>query len=122
MDIPHFIAHARSGKPMPRSSDGAVAPKTRFSWQGASARAVIGLLGGLVLALSFMAGTSGFLAALRWMSRADAVVITGMLAFLVWTSAVLVSFGARSVKRAAGWVIGGSAAFSLLGYGGSLLT
>jgi hypothetical protein len=93
----------------------------RFSWQSAMSRALIGVFGGLALALSFMVGTGSTLAALRWMTRADAVVTTGMLAFLVWTVAVLVSFGAESVKRAAGWVLGGSAAFALLGFGGNYL-
>ena len=95
--------------------------KPRFSWQSSITRALIGVLGGLALALSFMAATSGMLAALRWMSRADAVVTAGMPAFLVWTAAVLVSFGAESVKRAAGWVLGGTSAFALLGFGGNYL-
>lgn len=89
--------------------------KPRFPWQSATTRALIGLPGGFVLALSFMAGCSAFLAAAGWMTRADAVVTTGMLAFLVWAIAVLVAFGAGSVRRAAGWVLGASAAFALLG-------
>jgi hypothetical protein len=50
------------------------------------------------------------------MPRADAVVASGMLAFLVWLVSVLVAFGAASVQRAAVWVLGGSAGFALLGW------
>jgi hypothetical protein len=95
--------------------------KARFTWQSALMRTLIGVLGGLVLALSFMVGTTGILTAMQWMARADAVVATGMLAFLAWTMAVLVSFGARSSMRAAAWVLGGGAGFMLVGWGGTFV-
>ena len=41
-----------------------------------------------------------------------------MLAFLVWMIALLVAFGAATVSRAAGWVLGGAAGLALLGWGG----
>ena len=92
--------------------------KFGFSGRAALARALIGTLGGYVLAMSFMAAGSAVLLATGWMPRADAVVGTGMLAFLVWMTALLVAFGAATVSRAAGWVLGGAIAFALLGWGG----
>lgn len=91
--------------------------KARFTWQSALMRALIGTLGGFVLAMSFMVGTAGVLAASGLLARADAVVTAGMLAFLVWTIAVLVVFGAASVQRAAAWVLGSATVFALLGWG-----
>ena len=114
------LAHACAGSLCVRSSTGKQA-KTRFSWRAALTRAMIGLLGGLILALAFTTGTSAVLVALHWMTRADAVVMTGMLAFLVWTVAVLVAFGAGSLRRAAGWVLGGCAVFAALGLGANCL-
>lgn len=114
------LAHAWAGCLSARLSADRPA-MARFSWQAGLTRALIGILGGLALAIAFMAGSSALLAALQWMTRADAVVTTGMLAFLVWTAAVLVSFGAESIRRAAGWVLGGSAVFALLGAGGNYL-
>ncbi|MGH8808265.1 MAG: hypothetical protein ACREX0_10340 [Noviherbaspirillum sp.] len=90
--------------------------KPRFTWQSATARALIGALGGLVLAYAFVAGSAGALVAAGWMTRVDAVITAGMLAFLVWVSALLVAFGAATVLRAAGWVLGGAVAFALLGW------
>ena len=92
--------------------------KFGFSGRAALARALIGTLGGYVLAISFMAAGSGLLLAAGWMRRADAVVGTGMLAFVVWVIALLVAFGAATVSRAAAWVLGGAIAFALLGWGG----
>lgn len=85
--------------------------------KAALARAAIGALGGYALAISFMAAGSGVLLATGAMRRADAVVSTGMLAFLVWTIALLVAFGAATVRRAAAWVLGGALGFALLGWG-----
>lgn len=76
-------------------------------------RALIGALGGFVLASAFMAGVTSMLVAAGWSTRADAVVSTGMLAFLLWAFAVLVAFGAGSVQRAAAWVLSLAAAFAL---------
>lgn len=90
--------------------------KFSMSRQAALARAMIGALGGYVLAISFMAAGSGVLLATGAMRRADAVVSTGMLAFLVWTIALLVAFGAATVKRAAAWVLGGALGLALLGW------
>ena len=90
--------------------------KARFTWQSALARTLIGTLGGFVTAQSFMAGAAAALIATNWMPRADAVVASGMLAFLVWVMAVLVAFGADSAQRAAAWVLGGGAGFALLGW------
>ena len=39
-----------------------------------------------------------------------------MLAFLVWTLALLVAFGASTTVRAAAWVLGGALGFGLLGW------
>ncbi|HYD60854.1 MAG TPA: hypothetical protein VEC35_10890 [Noviherbaspirillum sp.] len=91
--------------------------KPRFSWQSALTRALIGALGGFVLAISFMMGTAGTLTASGLLTRADAVVIAGMLAFLVWATAVLVAFGAATAMRAAAWVLGSATGFALLGWG-----
>jgi hypothetical protein len=88
----------------------------RFTWQSALTRALIGSLGGLALAWSFMVGASALLIAMRWMSRSDAVVTAGMLSFLLWMAAVLVAFGAATLRRATAWVGGSIAAFALLGW------
>lgn len=88
----------------------------RFTWQSALTRALIGTLGGFVTAISFMIGTASALAAAGWMQRADAAVAASMLAFLVWMTAVLTAFGAASVQRAAGWVLGSATGFALLGW------
>lgn len=90
--------------------------KFGMSGRAALARALIGVLGGYALAISFMGAGSGILLATGWMRRADAVVATGMLAFLVWTIALLVAFGAATVRRAAAWVLGGAIGFALLGW------
>lgn len=90
--------------------------KFGFSAKAALARALIGALGGYALATSFMAAASGIVLAAGWTARADAVVGAGMLAFLVWPAALLVAFGAGSVERAAGWVLGGAAGCALLGW------
>lgn len=92
--------------------------KFGFSGRAALARALIGTLGGYVLAISFMAAGSGVLMATGWMRRADAVVSTGMAAFLIWMLALLVAFGAATVSRAAAWVLGAAAGLALLGWGG----
>jgi hypothetical protein len=91
--------------------------KACFSWQSALTRALIGALGGFMLAISFMMGTAGSLTASGLLTRADAVVTAGMLAFLAWMIAVLVAFGAASVRRAAAWVLGSATGFALLGWG-----
>lgn len=91
--------------------------KFGFSGRAALARALIGALGGYALAISFIAGGSGVLVATGAMRRADAVVSTGMLGFLLWMTAVLVAFGAATTRRAAAWVLGGSAVFALVGWG-----
>lgn len=96
--------------------------KVRFTWQSALTRAIIGTLGGFVTALSFMVGTAAAIIATNWMPRADAVVASGMLAFLVWVTAVLVAFGAESTQRAAAWILGGGTGFALLGWGCLQLT
>ncbi len=90
--------------------------KARISWQSALTRTLIGALGGFVLAMSFMSGVAGTLAAGGLLARADAVVTAGMLAFLVWTIAVLVAFSAATVRRAAAWVLGSATGFALLGW------
>lgn len=79
-------------------------------------RAAIGSIGGFALALSFMAGTTASLVAMRWATRADAVVMSGMLAFVLWAAAVLFSFAAASLRRAALWVLGSATGFALLGW------
>ena len=91
--------------------------KFGFSGRSAVARALIGVVGGYALAICFVAAGSGWLLAAGWMRRADAVVSTGMLAFLVWTIALVVAFGAATVRRAAAWVLGGAAGLALLGWG-----
>lgn len=88
----------------------------RFTWQSALMRATIGTAGGFAAALLFMAGGAAALIGAGAMARADAVVLTGMLAFLVWMAALLVAFGAASARRAAAWVLGGAAGFALLGW------
>ena len=90
--------------------------KFSFSGRAALARTLIGALGGYVLAVSFMAAGSGVLLATGTMARADAVVGTGMLAFLVWTGALLVAFGAATTARAAAWVLGSALGLALLGW------
>jgi len=89
---------------------------TRFTWQAALTRALIGALGGFAAALCFMIGTASVLAATGWLPRADAAIAAGMPAFLIWMMAVLIAFGAASVCRAAGWVFGGATGFALLGW------
>jgi len=91
---------------------------SKFSMSGraALARALIGAVGGYALAISFMAAGSGVLLATGAMRRADAVVSTGMLAFLVWTIALLAAFGAATIRRAAAWVLGGALGLALLGW------
>lgn len=79
-------------------------------------RAAIGAIGGFALALSFMAGMTASLVALRWATRTDAVVMSGMLAFVLWAAAVLIAFAATSVQRAALWILGSGAGFALLGW------
>ena len=90
--------------------------KFGYSGRTALARTLIGAVGGYALAISFMAAGSGILLATGAMARADAVVSTGMLAFLVWTIALLVAFGATTTGRAAAWVLGGALVFGLLGW------
>jgi hypothetical protein len=90
--------------------------RARFRWRSAAARAVIGMCGGFALALSFVAGTGGALATLGVMTRAEATVAAGMLAFLLWAGAVLVAFASANAVRAAAWVLGPSAGFALLGW------
>lgn len=88
----------------------------RFSWQSALARAVIGVFGGFLLAICFMVGSTALCVAAGWLTRTDGVLIFGMLAFLIWATAVLLAFGAQTVKRAALLVLGSSAGFALLGW------
>lgn len=95
--------------------------RPQFTWQSALTRALIGMLGGFVLAISFMVAAAGALASAGWLTRADAVITAGMLAFLVWAIAVLVAFGAASVPRAMTWVLGSAAGFALFGWGGIAL-
>lgn len=90
--------------------------KYSLSGQGALVRTLIGALGGYALAIAFMAAGSGVLVATGWMRRADAVVSTGMLAFVVWTIALLVAFGAATARGAATWVLGSAAGFALVGW------
>lgn len=90
--------------------------KPGLSGWAALARAFIGVLGGYVLAISFMTAGSGVLLATGWMSRADAVVSTGMLSFLVWMLGLLVAFGAATLRRAAAWVLGGALGLALFGW------
>jgi len=90
--------------------------KARFSWQSALSRALIGALGGFVLAMAFVIGAAGLLTVSGLLTRADAVVAAGMLAFLAWTIAVLVAFAAASARRAAAWVLGSATGFALLGW------
>lgn len=90
--------------------------KFGFSGRAALARTLIGALGGYVLAISFMAAGSGVLLAAGMMRRADAVVATGMLAFVVWTFALLVAFGAATTGRAAAWVLGPALGFAVVGW------
>jgi hypothetical protein len=94
----------------------AVMSKARFSPQAALSRALIGTLGGFIAAFTFMVGLAALLFALRLLSRADAAVTAGMLAFLVWAAALLVAFGAATTQRAAAWIGGSSVAFSALGW------
>jgi hypothetical protein len=88
----------------------------RFTWQSAIARALMGVFGGFVLALCFMVGTASGLVAAGWMSRADASITAGMLAFVVWVGAVLGAFAADSVRCAAKWGCGCAAGFAFLGW------
>jgi hypothetical protein len=88
----------------------------RFSWQSATMRALIGVFGGFAFALCFMVGMASSMAAAGWLSRADAAVAAGMLAFLVWMSSVLTSFAAASAWRAAAWLAAPACAFALLAW------
>lgn len=90
--------------------------KFGFSGRAALARALIGTLGGYVLAIASMAAGSGILLASGMVRRADAVVGAGMLSFLVWTVALLVAFGAATTARAAAWVLGAALGFALVGW------
>lgn len=79
-------------------------------------RTVLASVGGFALAFSFCAGGAILLGLVFGMSRAEAFVLTTMLAFLVWMMAVLVAYAAQSNRRAAAWVIGGTAVFGALAW------
>ena len=80
-------------------------------------RTLLASVGGFALAFSFCAGAAIGLGTLFGMSRAEAVVLTAMLAFLMWMLAVLVAYAAVSTWRAAAWVLGGTAFFGALAWG-----
>lgn len=77
-------------------------------------RALTAALGGYLLALAFSAGFAATLCRLAGVARADAFIAAGMLAFLVWPSAALLSYAAASARRAAAWVLGGALQFGAL--------
>lgn len=77
-------------------------------------RALTAALGGYLLALTFSAGFAAILCRLAGLARADAFIAAGMLAFLVWPSAALLSYAAASARRAAAWVFGGALLFGAL--------
>ncbi len=79
-------------------------------------RSLIGVIGGFLLAQSFMAGSAAAIAAAGWMPRVDATITAGMLAFLVWMAAILAAFSAASAWRAAAWGLGSAVAFGLLAW------
>lgn len=90
--------------------------KSRITWHSALARTLIGALGGFAAALAFTFGATSMLVAANAMSRPDATITAGMLAFVVWMIAVLAAFAVRSAARAASWVLGGGAGVALLGW------
>lgn len=80
----------------------------RYQLTTASAigRALTAALGGYLLALMFCAGFGAILCRLAGLARADAFMAAGMLAFLVWPAAAVLSYAAASARRAAAWVFG----------------
>ena len=88
----------------------------RFTWHSALMRSLLGVFGGFMLALCFMAGTAAALTAAGWMARADATVAAGMAAFLVWVAAQEHAFAAASAWRAALWELGRAAGFAMLAW------
>ena len=79
-------------------------------------RTVLASAGGFALAFSFCAGAAILFGLAFGMARAEAIVLTAMLAFLVWMMAVLIAYAARSNLRAAAWVLGGTALFGCLAW------
>lgn len=79
-------------------------------------RTVLASVGGFALAFSFCAGAAVLLGVAFGMTRGEAMVLTAMFAFLVWMMAVLIAYAARSNRRAAAWVLGGTVLFGALAW------
>lgn len=79
-------------------------------------RTALASVGGFALAFSFSAGAAILFGLAFGLARGEAMVLTAMLALLVWMMAVLVAYAARSNRRAAAWVLGGSALFGALAW------
>lgn len=86
----------------------------RLTTGSAIGRALTAALGGYLLALTFSAGFGAVLCRLAGLARADAFMAAGMLAFLVWPAAALLSYAAGSAWRAAAWVFGAALLFGAL--------
>ncbi len=76
-------------------------------------RLVLGIGGGYLVSLGFTAFFGLLLGSTGLASRADAAVYAGMAAFLAWTFAVIIAFGAASTTRAAAWILGSAALLTL---------
>ena len=79
-------------------------------------RTLLASAGGYALALGFTLGGTAILSRGFGMVRGEAVVLTAMLAFLVWMLAVLVAYAANTTWRAVGWILGSAALLALLGW------
>jgi hypothetical protein len=80
-------------------------------------RTALASAGGFALAFTFCAGAAVLLGRAFDMARGEAVVLTAMLAFLMWMMAVLVAYAATSTWRAVAWILGGIALFGALAWG-----
>lgn len=79
-------------------------------------RTALASVGGFALAFSFCAGGAILLGLVFGMTRGEAMVLTAMPAFLVWMMAALIAYAAQSNRRAATWVLGGTAFFGALAW------
>lgn len=79
-------------------------------------RTALASVGGFVLASSFCAGAAVLLGLAFGMVRGEAMVLAAMFAFLMWMMAVLIAYAARSNRRAAAWVLGGTVFFGALAW------
>lgn len=77
-------------------------------------RTLLASVGGFALAFSFCAGMAVLLGVLFGMARGEAMVLTAMVAFLVWMMAALIAYAAQSTRSATAWVLGGVVLFSAL--------